>query len=382
MAELASGAVSSLLGLLRNEALLLSRVGSDVEFIKEEMESMHSFLEHLARTAPPVGGHDEQVRTWMKQVRDLAHDCSNCVDVYLRRGDPAVYRARGGRWRYLWWASWLVQKMVAQHNVAIRLGELKERARDVGKRRLRYGVEIPQKEAWGSAAVPSSSSQAPAAAATTEEEEEDHQNQASVAADGSDPHLRPLEPRLLEEYCAEKLANWLQLQAETNVSTVSSIAIVAPDDTEDSGAIAREALTLASTNFMCKVWINLSAVHLPLDIPLLASEILSYILRECEQQKVTLQDKQVCRCGSRICGSKLTVTKKIFWTQSGSRLLMIMTSLKGLNKSRARSRLEKLTRGRSESTERRLSKKARPWAYFSARCGSCRKCLSLVCHSP
>ncbi|RCV18928.1 hypothetical protein SETIT_3G342600v2 [Setaria italica] len=292
MAELASGAVSSLLGLLRNEVLLLSRVGSDVEFIKEEMESMHSFLEHLARTAPPAGGHDEQVRTWMKQVRDLAHDCSNCIDLYLRRGDPAVYRARGGRWRYLWWASWLVQKMVTQHNAAIRLRELKERARDVGKRRLRYGVEIPQKEAWGSAVVPSMPSSSQAAA--TEEEEEDHQNQASVvAADGSDPRQRALEPRLLEEYCTEKLANWLQLQAETNKDvSISSIAIVVPDDTEDAaGAIAREALTLASANFTCKVWINLSALHLPWDLPLLGSEILSYILRECEQQQGTVGEQ-------------------------------------------------------------------------------------------
>ncbi|CAD6256882.1 unnamed protein product [Miscanthus lutarioriparius] len=161
MAELAAGAVSSLLNAIRDEARLQGRVRGDIQFIKEEMESMNSFLLHLARTSPPGGEHDEQVRTWMNQVRLLAHDCNNCIDMYLYHGNPDIQRARGGLWSYLWWVPWFLQKMLAQHRAAIQLGELKNRARDVGERRLRYGVEVPGKVTAGKSPAPPGHSLAP-----------------------------------------------------------------------------------------------------------------------------------------------------------------------------------------------------------------------------
>ncbi|KAE8788258.1 Disease resistance protein RPM1 [Hordeum vulgare] len=121
MSELAAGAVSSLLSVIRNEALLVGGVRDDVQFIKEEMEIMKSVLAHLARWVPPGGEHDEQVHTWMNQVRLLAQDCNNCIDLYLYRGNPDVHRARGGLRRYLWWATWFLHKLVVQHLAAEQL---------------------------------------------------------------------------------------------------------------------------------------------------------------------------------------------------------------------------------------------------------------------
>ncbi|KAK1651906.1 hypothetical protein QYE76_069711 [Lolium multiflorum] len=240
MAELAAGAVSSLLVVIRSEALLLRGVRDDVQFIKEEMESMKSFLAHLARWAPPGGEHDEQVRTWMNQVRLLAQDCNNCIDLYLYRGNPDIHRARGGLRGYLWWATWFLHKLVAQHRAAEQLRLLKERARDVGERRLRYGVEVPDKSGKGQSTPTASSSSSSRAAAAGgyaagddneedgDEEDGDDQLVGEMAVGGHSARRAFTEPRTLDDYVRAKLKEWAD-GVPVNAGESLSMVVIAPD---------------------------------------------------------------------------------------------------------------------------------------------------------
>ncbi|RLM58248.1 uncharacterized protein C2845_PM18G10560 [Panicum miliaceum] len=274
MAELASGAVTSSLGVIRNEWRLLGRVGGDDQFIREEMESMNSFLMHLARTAPPGGEHDEQAQTWMNQVRVLAHDC---IDLYLYRGNPDIHPGRDRLRRYL--------------------RVLKERARDVGRRRLRYGVEVPKKAAAAPGPVPGA---APADAAhqgmrsregaLVHVDDGGHdQVWTTTATDAASGRIRRALFGLYvrEDYFNDQLAEWIeQVRAQAQWRAPDSrgrhdtgcVAFVVPST--ESGAIARQASAVAKKHVKNTVLVDIPSLHIWRMLG--PKNILYYILREIE----------------------------------------------------------------------------------------------------
>ncbi|TVU16946.1 hypothetical protein EJB05_32950, partial [Eragrostis curvula] len=226
----------------------------------------------------------------MSQVRFLAQDCNNCLDIYLYRGNPDIHLARGGLRRYLLWVPWFLRKMVAQHRAAVQLRELKERARDVGKRRLRYGVEIPTKAAPPPVAGHTSAVKAlsvqvsagPAAEAGGEEDDEDCVDRLPVTElDGR------LDAQDLEDYFNRKLADWMkETMGRSNSekaagSTIPSIAVVAPDNMNYVEALAHGALAVAKAIPIPCVLIDIPKVHYCSD-PLLPEDILCYLWRELE----------------------------------------------------------------------------------------------------
>ncbi|XBI67779.1 hypothetical protein VPH35_047075 [Triticum aestivum] len=274
MAELAAGAVSSLLVVIRSEARLLRGVRDDVQFIKEEMESMKSFLTHLAKSAPPGGEHDEQVRTWMNQVRLLAQDCNNCIDLYLYRGNPDIHRARGGLRGYLWWTTWFLHKLVAQHRAAQQLRLLKERAR-----RWRAADEI-----WrgGSSQV----------------------REGAIASDGSiviegcygcghSARRAFIEPRTLDDYVKAKLWKWAYGVPSQASESLSMVVVAAPYTYQDLIALVQKIWLLSQNpegGYHRIVVVDIPAVHLHF-APLRPKEVLFCILRELKHAKSQPQDQ-------------------------------------------------------------------------------------------
>lgn len=138
----AQGALDSLLGrlsaILIGEARLLGGLHGDVEFIKDEMESMNGLLHHLTEAQY----RDHQVRAWMKQVVGLARDCEGNVELYIYSVAGAGNHASGFL-GYLRQIVRYVRTIPERHRIATRIRELMVKARDVLDRQQRYGVTVP-----------------------------------------------------------------------------------------------------------------------------------------------------------------------------------------------------------------------------------------------
>uniref|UniRef100_A0A0D3HPJ7 Uncharacterized protein n=1 Tax=Oryza barthii TaxID=65489 RepID=A0A0D3HPJ7_9ORYZ len=132
----AQGALDSLLGrlttVLVSEAQLLSGVRGDVEFIKDEMESMNGLL-HLTEAQY----RDHQVRA---SSAGLTRDCGGNVELYIHYVGGGG-SGGGGVLAFLRRIPRSVRTIAVRHRIATRIREPKDRARDVGDRRLRYGGE-------------------------------------------------------------------------------------------------------------------------------------------------------------------------------------------------------------------------------------------------
>lgn len=109
-----------------NEVALQLGVQRDKVFITGELEMMQSFLmvAHDERDE-----HSKVIRTWVKQVRDVAYDVEDGLQDF-------VVRLR--KKKKSWWR--IPRRLLDRRHVAKQMKELRTKVEDVSQRNLRYGL--------------------------------------------------------------------------------------------------------------------------------------------------------------------------------------------------------------------------------------------------
>jgi hypothetical protein len=124
------GVISSAGSAIADEVAHLIGVPKEVDFIRNELEMMQAFLK-VASAHPEATVRNDIVKTWVKQVRDLAYDVEDCLL------DFALYAVRTSSSRA---GTWLPGAIAERHRIAQRIRDLKASVEELNQRNQRYHI--------------------------------------------------------------------------------------------------------------------------------------------------------------------------------------------------------------------------------------------------
>ncbi|XP_073158132.1 disease resistance protein RPM1-like [Henckelia pumila] len=120
--------------LLRQERELLGGIGNNAVYIRDELGQMRAFL----RAADAREDSDEQLKEWVKTVREITYDTEDVLAMYMLRFS---YQRRDTRR----WLNWYIKKMYtsvislrSHHRIASQFQEIRLRLDNVSKSRERF----------------------------------------------------------------------------------------------------------------------------------------------------------------------------------------------------------------------------------------------------
>ncbi|XP_022717060.1 disease resistance protein RPM1-like isoform X2 [Durio zibethinus] len=133
MAEIAVNLVLEKLAAFFEKEMQMLRGGrEDVAYVRGEMERIKAFL----RMADALEDTDDEVKIWVKQLRDVAHDMEDILDEYMLL---LTHNHGEGLSGFLHKMSCCVRNMKARYRIASDIKGINSRIRDIckGHRRLR-----------------------------------------------------------------------------------------------------------------------------------------------------------------------------------------------------------------------------------------------------
>ncbi|CAN6164236.1 unnamed protein product [Urochloa humidicola] len=218
-------------GLLAREYALVRSVRGDVQYIYNELAIMQAFLRDLSSAQEEL---DHRMKDWMKQIRDIAYDCEDCIDDYTHRlPNDSISDVRCKdkiiTWIKDFWTWW------HRHEIASNIADLKIRAQQIAERRGRYGVENPRKHSGNSSG-----------ARTTMYDIAEHQ--AAIR------QLVGMKEPVGAADDMKKLEDWVDKQDVHQAAVLSIIGFGGVGKTTIATALYRKV----SNKFDCRAWVNVS----------------------------------------------------------------------------------------------------------------------------
>ncbi|XP_062093394.1 putative disease resistance protein At1g50180 [Humulus lupulus] len=131
--------LEKLSSLLEDQVKLVSGERDEVVFVKNELDRMRAFL----RSADATEDHDEEIKVWVKQVREVAYDAEDIIDDFLYRFE---HTKRHGFYGYLCKMARGIKNLKARRRIASQLQSIKRRVTDISEGRQRYGYKLSSAE--------------------------------------------------------------------------------------------------------------------------------------------------------------------------------------------------------------------------------------------
>ncbi|KAL5569501.1 hypothetical protein UlMin_026076 [Ulmus minor] len=119
-----SQVLEKLADLLANEAKSLSSVRDDVEYLKSELKFMNGFL----KDADQKQKQEERVRVWIAEVRDVACEIEDAIEIYVSEVDSSYI------------------KVFRRRKLRARINSIKNKLQNLRERSLAYQIQLNNAE--------------------------------------------------------------------------------------------------------------------------------------------------------------------------------------------------------------------------------------------